>query len=159
MTRLQWQTRNINNKKKSTKERPVKLGFKLVLWYQPHPYFWSGSRQIDAWFAWKIPNLSMHHQTRLSPSLSKATSSSEYSHSPRSNNYQNHATSLLSQTRLSPPFSNATLSSECSLSPWPNHNQKFDINIIGQTIWSPPFSKASLSGPSLSLWPDRLLCN
>ena len=36
-------------------------GLKLVLWYQPHPYIWCWSRQIDVWFAWKIPDLSMYH--------------------------------------------------------------------------------------------------
>ena len=65
-----WQTGNINNKKGSTKEAPpwhgqlkniFTGGLKLVLWYQPLPYFWCGSRQIDVWFAWTIPNLSMYH--------------------------------------------------------------------------------------------------
>ena len=36
-------------------------GLKLVLWYQPHPYFRCGSRQIDVWFARKIPKLSIQH--------------------------------------------------------------------------------------------------
>ena len=36
-------------------------GLKLVLRYQPHPYFRCRSWQIDVWFAWKIPNLSMYH--------------------------------------------------------------------------------------------------
>ena len=36
-------------------------GLKHVWPHQPHPYFWCGSRSIDIWFAWKIPNLSMYH--------------------------------------------------------------------------------------------------
>ena len=26
-----------------------------------HPYFWCGSRQINIWFEWNFPNLSMYH--------------------------------------------------------------------------------------------------
>ena len=55
---------NINNKKRSTKRQCLGMvskviftgGLKLVLLYQPHPYFKCESRQIDVWFAWKIPN-------------------------------------------------------------------------------------------------------
>ena len=36
-------------------------GLKLVSWNRPHPYFWCESRQIDVWFDWKIPKLSMYH--------------------------------------------------------------------------------------------------
>ena len=65
-----WQTRNINyNKKDPQKKHRLGMvskniftgGLKLVLWYQPRPYFWCGSRQRDVWFAWKISNLSMDH--------------------------------------------------------------------------------------------------
>ena len=74
-TRLQctdkkvWQTRNINTKNDPQKKH--RLGtvgkhyftgkLELVLIYQPHPYSRCGSRQIDVWFAWKIPYLSMYH--------------------------------------------------------------------------------------------------
>ena len=58
-----WQTRNINYKKDPQKKhrlgtvsKKITGGLKLVLWYQPHPYFRCGPRQIDIWFTWKIPN-------------------------------------------------------------------------------------------------------
>ena len=72
-TRLQSMTdTNINNKKVSTKEaRPWNVSQKyynrrtLTSFMVPispgHPYFWCGSRLLDAWFAWKIPNLSIYH--------------------------------------------------------------------------------------------------
>ena len=60
------QTRNTNNKKDpqkmhrlGTASKKINAGPKHVWRY--HPYFWCGSRQIDVWFAWKIPNLSMYH--------------------------------------------------------------------------------------------------
>ena len=65
-TRLQWtdntawQTWNINIKKDPQKKHHLGSvnkycftgGLKLVAWYQPHPYFWCGSRQIDILFVW-----------------------------------------------------------------------------------------------------------
>ena len=59
-------TNNKHIHKRSTAlERPVKIfftgGLKLVLWYQPHPYFRCGSRQIDVCFSRNILNLSMYH--------------------------------------------------------------------------------------------------
>ena len=57
--------KNIKDPKRSTAmERSVKYftgGLKPVLRRQPHPLFKFGSRHIDIWFAWKTPNLSMHH--------------------------------------------------------------------------------------------------
>ena len=52
------------HKRSTALERSVKYftgGLKLVLKRQPHTEFRCGSRHIDFWFAWKTPNLSMHH--------------------------------------------------------------------------------------------------
>ena len=62
-----WQTRHmkkINQKRSTALEWSVKSftgGLKLVSWYQPHPYLWCGSSQIDVWFAWMIPYLYIYH--------------------------------------------------------------------------------------------------
>ena len=52
------------HKRRTALERSIKYfarGLKPVLRRQPHPKFWCESRHIDVWFAWKTPNLSMHH--------------------------------------------------------------------------------------------------
>ena len=51
------------HKRSTAFERSVKQitgGLKLVCWRQPLPYILYGSREIDVWFAWKIPNLWIH---------------------------------------------------------------------------------------------------
>ena len=67
-TRLQWidkkawQTQNKNNQNNPQKKHHLRSvsknifhgRLKLILWYQPHPYFRCGSRQIYDWFPWKI---------------------------------------------------------------------------------------------------------